>query len=323
MNAVIQCLSNTAPLVEYVLSCNFETSENRDKGQVTVTFADLLAKMRFEEKQFVSPEAFLTAFGYIHPPFRRRDQQDAHEFLIYTLDSLHEELVTMGKASRRKALVAQGSSSNCTDSNLSESSIITRLLQGVLRHEIVCLKCGSTREKKEVFNVLSLPIPSGNQPSIQECLQSYFEQVTLTWTEKMFCSFCKRKQDTAKEVCIIKPPRIIIFHFKRFEYQRNIKRKLRANITFPLKNLDLSPFFSPSEEKHPQYNLYAVVNHYGDVEYGHYTAYCKNTATKQWHAYDDMKCSEIAEAAVQTSSAYILFYTNQAFGLTKTFTSSS
>lgn len=322
MNAILQCLSNTAPLLEYILSWNLQTFVAREKLGVAVSFADLLTKMWFGEDQFVSPDAFLKSISNVHPQFGRRNQQDAHELLIYALNALHEELVTMTKTSKSKTLTVQGSRCSSLESISPEPSIISRLLQGILRHDIVCLACNHKSEKKEVFTALSLPIPTGNQLSLQECLQCFFQQVTLTLADKMFCSFCNQKQDTSVETCIIKPPRIVIFHFKRFEYQ-GIKMKLKTNINFPLKNLDLSPFLSSSNEKHPKYNLYAVVNHSGEVEHGHYTAYCKNPVSKQWNSYDDIKCSKMAEETVQTPSAYILFYTSQAFSVPKAFSLSS
>ncbi|KAM8972278.1 ubiquitin carboxyl-terminal hydrolase 50 [Pelodytes ibericus] len=314
MNAVLQCLSNTAPLVEYFLSWNLSESEKRDKGKVAISFADLIVNMWLEDTVSISPDTFLLAISEMYSLFGGQNQQDAQELLMYTLNALHEDLLTMTKTPKRRSLLAKESSS-CSGlgSSQSESSIITRLLQGVLRYDIICLECERTSEKNEVFTVLSLPIPDGNQTSLQDCLQCFFKQVMLTWADKMYCSHCKLRQDASVKVSISKPPKIIIFHFKRFEYQGQIRRKLNTNINFPLKNLDLSPFLSPNKVKHSKYNLYAVVNHFGDLDYGHYTASCKNATTKQWNTFDDSRFFKISEDTVQSPSAYILFYTSRGF----------
>ncbi|KAM4678283.1 ubiquitin carboxyl-terminal hydrolase 50 isoform 2-T2 [Discoglossus pictus] len=311
MNAVIQCLCSTTPLVEYFLTGQIQTSVAGEKREVVSAFAELMYHLWFGEHNCLSPQDFWIAISKVHPPFGRRSQQDAQELLIYTLNALHDELT---KTPKRKSSGVKESTSTVA-SSLSESSIITRLLQGVLRHDTVCLECGYTSHKNEICTVISLPIPHGFQRSLQECLECFFQQVMLTWSDKIFCTFCKIKQDTSVKVRICKPPKIIIFHLKRFEYEGQLKRKLKTNITFPLKNLDLSPFFSPFNLKHPKYNLYAVVNHFGDMDEGHYTAYCKNAGTKQWNAFDDARIYNITEAMVQSSSAYILFYTSQAFSV--------
>jgi hypothetical protein len=56
------------------------------------------------------------------------------------------------------------------------------------------------------------------------------------------------------------------------------------------------------------YDLYAVCNHDGNMQGGHYTAYCKNPIDGSWYSFDDTKVSQMLETSVVTSDAYILFY---------------
>lgn len=57
-----------------------------------------------------------------------------------------------------------------------------------------------------------------------------------------------------------------------------------------------------------EYDLYAVVNHFGRLGAGHYVAYCKNRVDGRWHGYNDRSVSELDESEVPSSSAYLLFY---------------
>ncbi|KAG7468755.1 ubiquitin carboxyl-terminal hydrolase 8, partial [Solea senegalensis] len=57
-----------------------------------------------------------------------------------------------------------------------------------------------------------------------------------------------------------------------------------------------------------RYGLYAVSNHYGGLDGGHYTAYCKNALKQRWYKFDDHEVSEISTSSVKSSAAYILFY---------------
>ena len=64
-----------------------------------------------------------------------------------------------------------------------------------------------------------------------------------------------------------------------------------------------------SREKNQLFDLYAVVNHYGSLTAGHYTAHCAAPAGGgAWHAFNDRIVSPIADpaAAVVTPAAYIL-----------------
>ena len=57
------------------------------------------------------------------------------------------------------------------------------------------------------------------------------------------------------------------------------------------------------------YNLFAVVNHYGNLGFGHYTAYAKNFKNEKWHYFDDSKVTEESSGNnVCTPAAYVLFY---------------
>lgn len=59
-------------------------------------------------------------------------------------------------------------------------------------------------------------------------------------------------------------------------------------------------------EKHVEYDLYAVSNHYGGLGGGHYTAYAKNG--NKWFEFNDSSVRETSEDGVKGTGAYILFY---------------
>jgi ubiquitin carboxyl-terminal hydrolase 4/11/15 len=56
----------------------------------------------------------------------------------------------------------------------------------------------------------------------------------------------------------------------------------------------------------PEYELYAVSNHYGSLGGGHYTAYAKNDG--KWFDFNDSSVRGMSEDGVQGEGAYILFY---------------
>lgn len=73
-------------------------------------------------------------------------------------------------------------------------------------------------------------------------------------------------------------------------------------------SLRWSKFSSYSDDECNTYDLYAVINHIGNMQSGHYTAYCKNPLDQQWYSFDDTRVTQISQSDVVTCDAYILFY---------------
>lgn len=69
-----------------------------------------------------------------------------------------------------------------------------------------------------------------------------------------------------------------------------------------------------SQSKHnstanPTYRLVGIVNHSGDINYGHYTAECKNPINNKWYNFNDSSVSETKiNSSFESSSPYLLFY---------------
>jgi ubiquitin carboxyl-terminal hydrolase 4/11 len=56
------------------------------------------------------------------------------------------------------------------------------------------------------------------------------------------------------------------------------------------------------------YDLIGVINHFGSMGYGHYTAMAYNSEVKQWFRYNDASVEPMEPKEVVTSAAYVLFY---------------
>ncbi|CAF99830.1 unnamed protein product, partial [Tetraodon nigroviridis] len=98
----------------------------------------------------------------------------------------------------------------------------------------------------------------------------------------------------------------------RFGCRGKNQVKLRTNVLFSMK-LSLSSFLSGPEQNSScsSYSLYAVVNHTGNLNMGHYTALCLSTVTGTWHHFDDAAVREVQDESVQSSSAYMLLYSRK------------
>jgi ubiquitin C-terminal hydrolase len=134
----------------------------------------------------------------------------------------------------------------------------------------------------------------------------------LTGNDKWYCSKCKEHQNALKKMEVYKAPEFLILHLKRFSHQRASlfgSRKIQEFIDYPVEGLDLTNYIlEQSGKKKVIYDLYAVSNHYGSLNGGHYTAYAQNPINKRWYEFDDTDVSRIDPSKVPTKASYVLFY---------------
>ena len=138
-----------------------------------------------------------------------------------------------------------------------------------------------------------------NYQSINDCFKLFFDEENLE--DPLYCHHCKGPENFSKKYSINRLPYVLILSLKRFKFNKNSNFKLRQMITYPLYNLEL-------EGK--KYDLYGVINHYGSINSGHYTAIVKNKL-KEWILCNDSSVYKIDEKRVMHSNAYILFYISQ------------
>ena len=76
--------------------------------------------------------------------------------------------------------------------------------------------------------------------------------------------------------------------FSRFYQDGMYTRKKQNFVNFDLRNLNLSHYVVPGfDNQFSHFNLYAVSNHFGNLEGGHYTAYASSDVLKKWYKFDD------------------------------------
>lgn len=85
---------------------------------------------------------------------------------------------------------------------------------------------------------------------------------------------------------------------------------LFSDVKFPCTSLDLSPYTAKGspDVRGAVFDLYAMTNHSGSLNGGHYIAHCLNYDNGQWYCYNDSHVSSVGAAPPQDSSAYLLFY---------------
>ena len=338
MNAALQCLANLSLFSDFIAqvavdpTCSNEsrtssgrsTRSSRHASQAPV-IAECLSKlfkaMTTEKNGHShSPDSFRNAFAKIHDSFWGFRQQDSHEFLRILLSQLESEFPIYQP---------------------SLTDVINQCFGGKLQSVVVCIQCGSEFEKVDYFYDLSVDIPAEfwTKPkdqacmevcTLQDCISKFFTLESLTENEWFYCTECQLKQPSAKQFMILKEPKILCIHIKRFRHDKTAKSKLNTFISFPVKGLDLSQFLvendtaemSPSKKrKVATYQLQSVIVHHGsNLSSGHYTSFVNipqvqseiseetSSQTGKWFHFNDSSVSEASVDSVRKSCAYILFY---------------
>lgn len=76
-----------------------------------------------------------------------------------------------------------------------------------------------------------------------------------------------------------------------------------------MNNLDLSNYVSSPQREKPMYDLFAVANHEGNLNSGHYYAYSWNNASRNWYYFNDQEIKLVKNLQkIVSPDAYILFY---------------
>lgn len=251
--------------------------------------------------------------GRAKSEFSGRDQQDSHEFLLSLLEWLHDDTNKVPKPTnmpeqnstdKRDVMAARRHWMNYLERN---QSIIVQLFCGQTRSVVKCFLCMGESVTYREFTNLTLPLPeNSNRTSLRECLEMYLKEERI---DEFKCDLCKRTGKVSKKTDIVKFPPLLIIHLSRFYQDGMYTRKKQNFVNFDLRNLNLNHYVVPGfDNQFSHFNLYAVSNHFGNLEGGHYTAYASSDVLKRWYKFDDQDVSVMDPADVVTPAGYILFY---------------
>jgi ubiquitin C-terminal hydrolase len=139
------------------------------------------------------------------------------------------------------------------------------------------------------------------------CFSKFVGVEILTEDEKWTCPYCKIGVKAAKKMNIWIPSKTMIIHLKRFDHQQN---KINNTITFPIDGFNINPYMSEYAKKLGDftYDLFAVTNHIGSMNGGHYFSFVKSLTDNNWYCQNDNDSVRINKSDVVTNDAYMLFY---------------
>ncbi|CAO3574875.1 unnamed protein product [Mortierella alpina] len=346
MNVILQCFIHNPLLRGYFLS-DQHSSKRCDATDACMgcEMDQLFTQFYSGVKSPYGPCSFLHTMWMSSSDLAGYAQQDAHEFFISALNQIHAK--SPSAKLHHCSCVIHKTFAGVLQSDVTclNCANVTSAFDPILD---ISLDLRPTKRSK-LHKVRGLSDERNDGPnSLADCLDRYTHPEKLG-TNEYNCSKCgKTGQEATKQLSMKVIPPVLSFQLKRFEHsmgaskiETKIKfpaqldmtqyttsaRKLKKNKLAALQKLNggSSDGGSPSTPSSTSstssitssvdpiptyvYNLFAVINHQGKMDTGHYTAFAKHRG--EWFSLDDHKVSLASQKEVLDSKAYMLFYIKQ------------
>ncbi|KAL1563496.1 ubiquitinyl hydrolase 1 [Salvia divinorum] len=291
LNSVLQCLTYTAPLAAYLQSGKHQNSCRTAGFCALCAIQKHVSRALQSSGRILEPKDLVSNLRCISRSFRNARQEDAHEYMVNLLESMHKCCLPSGVPSESPSAY--------------EKSLVHKIFGGRLRSQVKCMQCSYCSNKFDPFLDLSLEIHKSD--SLYKALAHFTSKELLDGGSREYqCDQCKQKVKASKQLTVHKAPQVLAVHLKRFSSHAP-GQKVDKIVAFE-PTLDLKPFVSGPYDEDLKYTLYGVLVHYGwSTHSGHYYCFVR-TSSGIWYSLDDNQVVQVNERKVLEQKAYMLFY---------------
>ncbi|XP_070786212.1 uncharacterized protein [Enoplosus armatus] len=185
----------------------------------------------------------------------------------------------------------------------------SQIFHGLSTHKTICSACCKEAGTDGPFWHLPLALVHSNSEdySVVNGIEEYFRASYLSGENQMYCDQCDAKSDATIKCVITKHPEVLMLLLKRFEFDYSYMTYVKNNCS-----VDVPCTLQIPENQ--TYELYAVVEHFGDLRCGHYTVTIKSQDDERWYSFNDDWVTLLDHQPVQqdnfmkSGSPYLLFY---------------
>ena len=264
------------------------------------------------QERYLDISNFKNEFVLKHPTFGGYMPNDSQEFCRVLLEDLSNELNEIKtKTIYREYTDNEKKPKKIRDEEFDknfkerEKSIIIDIFYSQIITTFTC-ECKSKTFSFQKILDFPLLLPDNVQSiDIIDLLKAYFQPETIEFEKE--CQKCKKKLKHKKEIKISRPPEILILSLQRINQINQTKNE--CLVTFP-QNLDMMEFidYECGYNKESIYSLYAVINHTGTIDFGHYYSDIKFQKKEEWYEFNDSTVTNIGNNIESFPYAYALFY---------------
>ena len=310
MNTAIQILIHTSSFLNDFISTNIKSNSSL----ISYYFYSLLKN--YTGNNYSQLKMFYNLFQNKHKEFSNYNQNDCLEFIRIFLEDLNQELNKINikpnyfelKQNNKNKLIFCNEFNNNFKSR--EDSIIIDNFYGTFINSYICKNCYYQSYSFQKF--LDIPLLFNNNNNsfdvikIEDLLKNNFTNEEILYDFPCENPSCKKKTYHIKETKLCHLPKILILSLQRMRKYRN---KNNTKVYFK-ETINLKDYIDDEicKNYYCEYQLYAIANHKGTIDFGHYYAYIKINGN--WIEFNDNNppnnCNYFENPS---SSAYILFYT--------------
>ncbi|KAK2529648.1 hypothetical protein Q9233_006815 [Columba guinea] len=308
LNATLQCLTYTPPLANYLLSREHSRTCHQSGFCMTCVMQNHVTQAFANSGSVIKPVSFVRDLKKIAPHIRLGRQEDAHEFLRFTIDAMQKACLP-----------------DCTelDRQTQATTLIHQIFGGSLRSRVKCSMCKAVSDTFDPC--LDLPVEITQAANVEQALELFVKPDLLggenaylcdkrgpepaelamsrcpgavpalsrvismgfvawpglasTWVVeqrehlKLSLCRCKKKVSATKRFTIHRAPKVLTLALKRFANFTG--GKITKDVGYP-ELLNIRPYMSQTSGDPVMYGLYAVLVHSGYSSHaGHYYCYVK------------------------------------------------
>ncbi|KFV41896.1 Ubiquitin carboxyl-terminal hydrolase 36, partial [Tyto alba] len=236
----------------------------------------------------IKPVSFIRNLKKIAQHIHFGRQEDAHEFLRYTIDAMQKACL-----------------SGCTklDRQTQATTLVHQIFGGYLRSRVKCSVCKTVSDTYDPYLDLALEIRQ--TANIVRALELFVRPDVLGGENAYMCAKCKKKVSASKRFTIHRASNVLTLSLKRFADFGG--GKITKDVGYP-EFLNIRPYMSQKKGDPVVYSLYAVLVHSGySCHAGHYYCYVK-ASNGQWYQMNDDLVRSSNIKVVLNQQAYVLFY---------------
>uniref|UniRef100_A0A3B3DJQ9 USP domain-containing protein n=1 Tax=Oryzias melastigma TaxID=30732 RepID=A0A3B3DJQ9_ORYME len=182
----------------------------------------------------------------------------------------------------------------------------SQIFQGVLRVKNKCSKCDTeTCDDNPCWSLPLELVDSKAEYRVEDGITQYFCPSEVSGPDQLFCGNCKVKTDSTVKLELYQHPEVLMLLLKRFKFDYNYMHyyKVERRVELPL----------ILEIQNQTYELYAFVEHRGNLKCGNYTAIIKSHEDGKWYHFNDSRVNlyyQFFQLDTKETSrgAYLLFY---------------
>ncbi|XP_061741122.1 ubiquitin carboxyl-terminal hydrolase 36 isoform X2 [Nerophis ophidion] len=288
LNSTVQCLTYTPPLANYLLSKEHSRVCHQSGFCMICVMQNHIIQTFANTGNAIKPVSFIRDLKKIARHFRFGSQEDAHEFLRYTIDAMQKACLNGYPK---------------LDRQTQATTLVHQIFGGYLRSRVKCSICKSVSDTYDPY--LDIAVEIRQAVNIVRALELFVKPDVLSGENAYMCAKCKKKVPATKRFTVHRTSNVLTLSLKRFANFSG--GKITKDVGYP-EFLNIRPYMSQSSGDPVMYGLYAVLVHSGySCHAGHYYCYVK-ASNGQWYQMNDSMVHSSNIKVVLNQQAYVLFY---------------